>query len=188
MTDYSKSVIYKIHKDGICYIGSTTNEKRRKEDHKFSCNNENSEFYHLKVYQHIRENGGWDTWIFEVIEEYPCDNTEQLVERERYYYDILNHKLNTRQPSTTIEERKEQKAINGAKNYQDNKEEIAKKNAEHKEERNKYNSKWYEDNKKALNQSHICECGGRYTTTGSKTRHCRSKKHIAFIENNRNNT
>ena len=179
MTDYSKSVVYKIHKDDICYIGSTNDEKRREQGHKDAYNNENS---NLKVYKFIRENGGWDNWIFEVIQRFPCDNKKQLVEREYYYYDLLKPLLNSRRPRRTKEELKEQKAINGVKHYKANKDEISKKNAERKDERAKYNSEHYEKNKEKINQNHVCECGGHYTTTGSKNIHLKLNKHIAFLK------
>lgn len=169
MTDYSKSVIYKIHKDGICYIGSTNDENQRKRDHKSSCNNvNNKKCFHLKVYQHIRENGGWDNWTFEVIEEFPCENRKQLEERERYYYDLLNPELNGQRPSITIDEIK----IRGAKYYQ-----------EHREERKIIDAKYYQE-QKVKNKIYNCICGGHYTT-GGYPRHCRRKKHIAFIEKNK---
>lgn len=66
------------------YIGSTKNEKQRKDTHKSNCNNENCENYNLKVYQFMRENCRYDNWKYEVLENYPCDNDIQLRIRERY--------------------------------------------------------------------------------------------------------
>jgi len=45
MSDYSKSIIYKIYKEDITefYIGSTKNENKREQQHKSDCNNENCE-------------------------------------------------------------------------------------------------------------------------------------------------
>ena len=45
------------------YIGSTKNFKKRKSEHFYSSNTDNSIFY-----QTIRENGGWQNWIMEIIE------------------------------------------------------------------------------------------------------------------------
>lgn len=181
MSDYSKSIVYKIHKDDICYIGSSNDETLRKRNHKSDCNNENAHNYNTPVYKYIRENGGWDTWEFEVIERFSCKNEEQLVEREDYYYDLLKPVLNTRRPLRTKEELKEQKAINGVKWYKVNKEAIAKKNAENAEERNKYNAEYLQKNKVKLYQKFICDCGGKYTHQ-SKSRHLKLNIHIAFIE------
>ncbi len=65
MSDYSKAVVYKFHKDDLpeIYIGSTHDEIKREQDHKSVCNNENSKEYNKKVYEFMRDNGG-----------YPCDN------------------------------------------------------------------------------------------------------------------
>ena len=102
MSDYSKAVIYKLYcKDKTVlefYIGSSHDEIEREKNHKDHWNNENSEKYNYKVYNYIRENGGWDNWIFEVIEEFPCENKIELVIREQYHYDLLNPALNSKRP------------------------------------------------------------------------------------------
>ena len=56
MSDYSKAVIYKLHKDDMTeiYIGSTSDKKERERLHKTDCNNENVEQYNYKVYKFIR--------------------------------------------------------------------------------------------------------------------------------------
>ena len=41
------------------YVGSTTNMKVRKNQHKSVCNNPNSEKYNIYLYQFIRENGNF---------------------------------------------------------------------------------------------------------------------------------
>ena len=97
--DYSKTIIYKItcNDENIkdVYVGSTTNFKNRKWNHKSNCNNENSPSYNYKVYKFIRDNGGWDNFSMILIENFSCINYLEAYERERYYYDILNSTLNT---------------------------------------------------------------------------------------------
>jgi hypothetical protein len=204
MSDYLKGVIYKLHKDDMTeiYIGSTADEIEREKNHKSDCNNENGKtHYNLKVYKFIRENGGIDTWKFEVIERFPCENETQLVIRERYHYDLLKPALNTIRPYISEEERKEHKAQldakfyqknkeeilkRDAKRYQDNKGEILKQKAKHYQDNRdkilKQIAKHYQDNIKRMKQKHDCGCGGRYTI-GDKAKHCKTNKHIAFIEN-----
>ena len=175
MTDYSKAVIYGIYcKDKNVleiYIGSTHDEIEREKNHKDVCNNENCEKYNYKVYQFIRANGGWDNWIFEVIQEFPCENKIQLVEREQYHYDLLNPALNTHRPYIPEEERKEEKRIYDVKYYQDNIEEISKRHTKYKK-----------DNREKINKKHICICGIEYTLH-HRARHCNSNKHKKFILN-----
>jgi group I intron endonuclease len=82
--DYSKALIYKI----ICknpeikevYVGSTCNFKRRIIDHK-----RHSKIKNLKVYTFINENGGWNNWTFEIIQDYSCSGLEELNILEDHY-------------------------------------------------------------------------------------------------------
>jgi len=47
MVNYEKSTIYKIVCKDVnikdCYVGSTTNFNRRKQEHKYNCNNVKTE-------------------------------------------------------------------------------------------------------------------------------------------------
>ena len=197
MSDYLNGVIYKLHKDDICYIGSTKDKDKREENHKNACNNENHKDYNYKVYQHIRENGGMDTWTFKVIEKFPCENETQLRIREQYYYDLMKPLLNSQRPYVSEEELKKYHKNYSekwykdnieviAKKYQDNREEIAKKYQDNREEMKEKNAKnyakYYEKNQEKLKHKHICECGGKYTHQNN-LKHCKGKKHIAFFKN-----
>ena len=85
--DYSKTVIYKIqHReiDELLYVGSTTDFTRRKKQHQKMCNNADSKFHNFKVYQMIRDNGGWDAFNMTIIKEFPCQNKyEAFMEEDR---------------------------------------------------------------------------------------------------------
>ena len=88
--DNSKTLIYKlVHKDDLenknIYIGSTTDFRRRKNAHKTTCTNPKSKPYNNKVYQQIRENDGWDTWVMVEIEKFPCTDKREADARERYW-------------------------------------------------------------------------------------------------------
>jgi len=134
--DYSKSMIYKL----CCknpeikeiYVGSTTNLIKRKYNHKSDCYNVNSNNYNLYKYQFIRENGGFKNWDMVLIENYDCENKQELHKRERYYIELLNATLNSRKSYITEEEKKEY-----------NKEWIEN----HKEEKKEYNKEWIENHK-----------------------------------------
>jgi hypothetical protein len=94
-----KFVIYKIyHKDGNIheiYIGSTVCFSRRKSQHKKNVNNKRKKSYHTKLYKFIRLLGGWDNFIMEIIEEYPCDNMMEGKAKEQYYIDLYKPTLNS---------------------------------------------------------------------------------------------
>ena len=99
MIDFNKSVIYKISCKNVAiqniYIGSSTKFTSRRAKHKKNTNNKVGPLYHLKLYKTIRENGNWNEWNMEIIEEYPCENKNQLIEREKYYIELYNADLNT---------------------------------------------------------------------------------------------
>jgi len=151
---YENAFIYKIkhnedYEDLNIYIGSTTNFKNRKYQHKVNCNNENRQNYSSKVYEYIRNNGGWDEWVMIAIEEYPCDSKKKLETRERYYIDILRPTLNKNIPTRTDKEYREdnKEKINQKQKeyYENNKEKIAEKQKQ-------YNKEYYENNKEIINQ------------------------------------
>ena len=184
--DYSKTIIYKIVCNDITvdhtYVGHTTNFIKRKGQHKNSCNNENSNDYHRKVYKTIREYGGWENWTMIQIEEYNCNNKREAETKERYWMETLKANLNCVNPITTkeemiekakehYEENKEYKIeyqkkyaeenSEEIKEYQDyyrtkNKEILSEKKKEyrvkHKEEAVKANKQWREANKEKIKQ------------------------------------
>lgn len=109
--NYNNTIIYKIVCNDLnitdLYIGNTTNYIKRKYAHKNSCINEKSNNHNLKIYTTIRNNGGWKNWSMVEIEKWPCNDRNEAEKRERYWYDELNAKLNSRIPYITLEESKE---------------------------------------------------------------------------------
>jgi hypothetical protein len=106
--DYEKTVFYKFVCNDLnikdVYIGSTTDFTKRKNCHKSRCNKENNKKYHLKIYQTIRENGGWDNWKMIEIEKYKCNDGNDARARERYWYEILNANMNIQVPNRNLQE------------------------------------------------------------------------------------
>lgn len=95
--DYSRTIIYRIFSDDCdyVYVGSTTDFTRRKACHKSSCNNETNKSYNYKIYQTIRENGGWNAFKMLEIEEYPCESSKQAQKREQFWIDFYKPNLNS---------------------------------------------------------------------------------------------
>ena len=146
--DYSKSLIYQIEKDGIVYyVGSTTDFVNRKSTHKGSCNNENNEKYNYPIYEFIRDNGGWDSFKMILIENYNCNDVNELTAREQHWMnEFKTHLLNTNYASRTraewVEDNRIDIAIKKAKYAQDNSVEIQKyKKQYHIENRDRENAK-----------------------------------------------
>jgi group I intron endonuclease len=206
--DYSKTIIYKLCCNDIniteIYIGSTTDFKARKYQHKSSCNNEKNKRYNLKVYQYIRDNGGWDNWSMIMIEEYSCNSKLEAEKRERYYIEELKSTLNYNIPTRTIkeynkkhyEEFKEDYKIRWKQYYINNldynKERVKTYRNEHKEEclewdRNRYNNNKeyfknrYENKKEEYLKIIKCECGCEITKM-NLIRHLQTKKHQEYLK------
>ena len=148
MPDYSKTIIYKICCNDTnikdLYVGSTCNFTQRKWLHKTHCvnkTNRQDKYTNNKLYNFIRENGGWDNWNMVMIEEVKCKNKRDKERVEREWYDKLEPTLNGQLPYRTKEEEKQYNKIRYENNkeerlkqdkirYQKNKEEICKKQRE----------------------------------------------------------
>jgi hypothetical protein len=161
-TDCSKYVMYKL----CCldpnipdeYVGSTTNFKNRKSHHKSNCNNPNSKEYNYKVYQIIRQYGGWSNWSMIQIEEYPCNSKREAEAREEYWRKKIKTTLNDKKCFTTEEEKKnyyeknrEQIREQRKEHYENNKEQLLEKQKEYnekkKEQIREQRKEHYENNK-----------------------------------------
>jgi hypothetical protein len=192
--DYSQCVIYKLWYDEYIYYGFTTNIQRRQHSHKAKSIHSNS-----KIYQKMRETGGYDNWIFEIVEHYPCNNVNEARLRERYWIENNLSNMNTNIPSRTVKQyiednreninksRREWRHKNPekAKKINDecverNREKINKRNNERLtkkyREDEEYRQKVLESNKEIID----CECGESYTRCHKK-RHINSKKHLEAL-------
>ena len=195
--DYSKVVIYKIvcktFNIDMCYVGHTTNFTHRKSSHKRNALNEESPFYNIKVYQTIRDNGGWENWDMIEIEKYPCNDFNEARARERYWYEILNSELNSRKPHVTQEERKEYNNKYNEdynpiyyENYREKVKAKVKEYADNNKDLIQYRNKLYrEKNKIEIQQRKStliqCECG-LMATSSHFQRHRRTKLHQQLME------
>ena len=96
--DYSNTIIYKI----LCknpnvtdvYVGHTTNFVQREFSHKQGCININSSNYNCKLYEVIRNNGGWSNWDMIIVQFFKCNNCIEARQKEQFYYEKLNANLN----------------------------------------------------------------------------------------------
>lgn len=94
MTNYRKGKIYKIVNEmtGEIYVGGTSNSLRRR----LTTHIHDSIKRPGRIlYEHVKNNGGWDNFRMELIEDYPCDTKEELSQREEYYRKELKATLNT---------------------------------------------------------------------------------------------
>lgn len=210
MPNFQNSIVYKLcHCNDLenknIYIGSSTNFRRRKWEHKSRTNNERSEYYSTFVYQFIRDNGGWNEWVMIPIEVFPCNDKDELKIRERYHIELLKSKLNKNIPTRTDKEYRDdnkERLIEYKKNwckvnkerlieyYEANKEQILEYQKEYrnanKEKMAEYFKKYREDNQEKINEERnkkvICDHCGCELNKSSLKIHKKTNKCINFVK------
>ena len=127
-----------------CYVGSTANFSDRKRRHFQTCNNPNNIYYHYKIYETIRANGGWENWKMVIIGEAKEISLTQSRILEQKYIDELEEKLNTNRAYRTKEDLAEDYKKINKKKYEKNKEKY-RENHKAYYEANKENIKAYRE-------------------------------------------
>ena len=180
--DYSKACVYRLIYNHITYyVGSTTNMRLRKSQHRVDSNYDNR-----PLYVFIRETGGWDNgWSMILIENYPeCKTSDELRKYERHHYDIYKPSLkNMKKPHTTVDEVEEYRKQYCIEN-KDKKDEYHKQyRIENKDKIQESNKQYRIDEKNKIGKKTNCVCGGKYIHN-HKTRHFRTLKHTKYLEQN----
>lgn len=162
---YQNNVIYKIvcKDDNIkdIYIGSTTNIGNRRREHKSRC----QKGYEFKLYEFIRNNGGWDNWELIELEKFPCETKTEAFARENELYTQYNATLNFKKPQPTHEQK-----LEGFKKHN----ERTKSKGWLKEYRQ--TDKYKEYVKEYKKRKFICSCG-KELSNSSRTKHLRNIPH-----------
>ena len=192
--DYNETCFYKLCCKDISiteiYIGHTTDMRKRKWQHKSSCNNEKGIKYNLNVYKFIRDNGGWDNWDMIEIERFEAIDGYDATKRERYWIETLKASLNSYIPTRTNKEYREDNkeiiAEQRKEHYEKNKEKIIEYQKEYREN-NSDNLKEYEKNRKnkeerleKAKEKITCECGCLIRKDGL-AEHKKNQKHINLM-------
>lgn len=186
MPDYSKGKIYIItSSNGLPYIGSTTetlSERLSKHRTNTKLGKGTTARIHLDA----------DDVKIELLEEYPCKTKQELLLREKHYFDTMEC-CNYCSPIKSKEEKLDDKHIY----YEHNKEKIKKYKNEYYqrpeviEKIKEYNKKVYSENKVDRNKDHKkwrdenrviveCPCGSsvfKYKLSDHK----RSIKHQEYL-------
>jgi len=184
-----------IYEENI-YIGSTTNFIQRKKSHKSHCTNPDDDCYNQKKYKYIRDNGGWENWVMEWIQDFPCNSKKEL-ERKEGEITKEKAKLNECVAGRLVKEWRKDNADkcrdNSRRFYYNNLEkerERARNVYEkykhlHREEKNEKAKQRYYDNKEEENakkaEKITCECGC-ITRRGDIAKHRRTAKHINLLK------
>ena len=144
--------------DSPIYIGSTKDFNKREGTHKSDCNNPNSKSYNYKVYQYLRENGGWDNFKMLEIGMVEYETDEELRIEEQKWIEDLGPTLNDKKSYRTIEDKKELNRQCRKRYYKKHKETVLEK----------------------MKEKIKCECGS-IINKSEIARHRKSKKHIKNI-------
>jgi len=184
MPKWENGCIYMIrHADDVelenIYIGSTTNFRMRKFQHKDSSNNINSIEYNQSKYQYIRNNGGWDNWKMVWIEDYPCKSKRELLLREDEVMLQYQNRLNKKKAHTTDEEKKEKEKEYKKKHYQNNREKLKEDVKQYRQA----NREKIAEKKKEIIKCDICGCESSRTHLArhKKSLKCQSHKKSTYI-------
>jgi hypothetical protein len=109
------------------YIGSTKDFYKRKGTHKSNCYNTNRKHYNIKLYQYIRENGGWNTFEMLEIGVVDYETEEELKIEEQKWINDLGGNLNDIKAYRSIEEKKEYERQHRKQHYEKHKEKLTEK-------------------------------------------------------------
>jgi len=197
--DFSKCCIYKIEhisNESLLYIGYTTNFNKRKCEHKNNCKNVNNKEFNKKLYQMVRENGGWEMFRMIEVEKYPCNDRREAERRETELMKELKASMNSVKSYLSDEEKKQI-----AKAYrEEHKEQFKEQRKDYfvnyylmnKEQETEKNKLYYEKNTEKIKEKHKhyyqankdkrketikCVCGCEISKC-SYIRHKKSKKHF----------
>lgn len=187
MPNFQNSIIYmlKAKDESIkkIYIGSTTNMRTRKNEHKSKCCNPNNKSYNYPVYKFIRDNGGWYEWNMIKIKDYKCNLKCELEAEEdkevlKYGYDnCLNAQRPTRSKKQWGEDNKDKIIEQQKQYYEDNKEQLKE---QHKQYYEQNKEKIAEKSRERGKQKMTCDCGSTFRKA-DKSKHYKTKKHIQFV-------
>jgi hypothetical protein len=147
---YKTSKIYKLcsHQTKKIYVGSTTQKL---------CNRFANHISSFKAGRKItsRHLIKYDDCTIDLIENFPCENKDQLHRRERYYIETLNCVNKYIPTRTSLEYRF------------DNKDKIKEYKKQNKEQIKEY--------KKQIVECPLCKCN---STKGTISKHNKTKKHL----------
>lgn len=183
--NYSNTIIYKLeHQDNedLVYVGSTTDFIRRKCDHKKCCNNPNSKAYNRKVYQIIRDNGGWSAFNMVELKKFPCNDANEAFAEEENFRKKLNATMNTNSAYTGLTKQDYEKQWrNDNPNYH------KQWYDDNKDKKKDYDKQYYINNadkiRERKTQKITCECGA-VVSKCNLAKHMDTGKHFHWLQNN----
>lgn len=190
---YSRGKIYRIYSDvsNKIYIGSTIQPLSKRMGLHRSEKNET-------ISRTMIQEDGIENCHIVLLEDYPCENKEQLLMRERYWIETIDC-INKRKSILTqeeqvdynrqwYEENREKLSEHKKQYYQENHDKILEYAKQYRQENHddilEYKKQYYQKNRDEISekgrQTHTCECGSTITIRNI-SRHSQSLKHQRFI-------
>ena len=114
----------------------------------------------------IFENNDYDIIL---IENYPCNNKDELKAQERHYIETLKC-VNKNIPGRTLVEY-----------YKDNRDMLLEKKKKYDLENKDKIKQYYESRKEFLFLKNECPCGGKFATKHKNT-HLKTVKHLKWLD------
>lgn len=179
MVNFQNGKIYKLcsNQTDDIYVGSTCCKlsdrlKAHKAKLKVWTNcNEKQYYTSFEILQH-------PDYYIELIEDYPCETKQELLDREGYYIELLPCVNKVIQGRTKKETQKAWRDKNKDVINKKAREMYKKNNLKEIEKSREY----YKKNKNKRKVKIICECGSTFRKDNKK-RHEQTKKHLSFIKN-----
>ena len=140
--------------EDLCYVGSTANITRRKQEHKCCCNNPNHKQHNKLLYEKMREYGGFENFKMVIL-----GTAEQITKREAQaieeQYRVAERATLNKYRCYIADEQKIERKIECDNKYRQNhKERIAERrkqyDQEHKEEKAEYSVQYRQDHKEEI--------------------------------------
>ena len=179
---------YKLSIGDKCYVGSTIDFDYRMKSHNYSCNNKNN---NLKVYQYVRQNGGFQKVDIMIIDKIIYNDKEQAREMETKYMLMFNAELNSCYPKRSKKDyyknNKDTIDTKHKKYNETNKDKIIIKTQqyyeEHKKEIAETTRKYREENKERIrlkdrerkSEKVVCDICGKMMCRGYISKHKKSQ-------------
>ena len=189
--DYKNARVYQILNtvDNNVYVGSTCQAlSKRMAKHRGDLLTKANQ--KRPLYQKMKEIGVEHFYI-ELLEEYPCENKEQLLKKEGFYIrqiGTLNGCIVGRTPKEYKEEHKDKIIEFQKQYYKENKDKLKEHRKQYTEENKdkitEFHKRYREENKEriegAMSIKIMCACGSVHRI-GAKSQHLRTKKHAAWV-------
>ena len=169
--NYAEMIFYKI----CClspnitkvFIGHTTNVNQRKHILKKQTQ---SEIYYSDMIDFIKNSGGWENWILQILEKYECKTHIDIVLREIHHSDMLNKK------TSVVDNNGDCNSIDGGNVNGDNVNNVSVKS------KSKSKSKSSDNN--VTNKIYICNhCNYRCFKSKHFKQHLMTRKHLDEVQN-----